>query len=82
MLVFLKNCEFRNSRSQMFFKIGVFKNFAKFHRKTPRTFQHMCFPVKYAKIFKNTFFYRKPPMTDYLYLRAPFWKLRFLYSYC
>ena len=49
----------------MFFKIGVLKNFRKFHRKTPvlepqtcnfiqKRFQHMCFPVKFAKFLRTS----------------------------
>ena len=40
----------RSSHSQMFFKIGVPKNFANF------TGKHRCFPVKFAKFLKAFFF--------------------------
>ena len=40
----------RSSRSQMFFKIGVPKNFANF------TGIHRCFPVKFAKFLRTLFF--------------------------
>ena len=43
----------RGSRSQMFFKIDVLKNFAIF---TGRRFQHSCFPVNIAKFLKTAFF--------------------------
>ena len=63
-----------SSRSHMFFKIGVLKNFANFTEK------HLCwrlfltnfftdlikntptqvFPCEISKIFKNTSFYRTP----------------------
>ena len=64
-----------NSRSQMFFKIGVFMNFSIF------TGKHLCwslfliklqafkketpaqvFSCEYCEIFKNTFFNRTPPV--------------------
>ena len=40
----------RSSRSQMFFKIGVPKNFANFTRK------YRCFPVKFANFLRTPFF--------------------------
>ena len=43
---------FRSSRSQMFFKVGVLKSFAKF------TWKHLCqslFLKKFREIFKKTF---------------------------
>ena len=40
----------RSSRSQMFFKIGVPKNFINF------TGKHRCFPVKFAKFLITPFF--------------------------
>ena len=46
---------FRRSRSQMFFKIGVLKNFSIFTWK-------QVFSCKYCGIFKNTFFNRIPPV--------------------
>ena len=54
------------SRSRMYFKLGVLKNFEKFHRPEAcnfikRRLQHRCFPVKFSfEIFKNTFFDRTP----------------------
>ena len=57
----------RSSHSQMFFKIGVLKNFANFTGKYPcqslpqvcnifkERLQHRCFPVIYAKILRTTF---------------------------
>ena len=53
--------KFRSSRLQIFFKIGVLKNFAKFHRETPvlkslfhkKRLQHWCFPVRFAKFLKT-----------------------------
>ena len=45
----------RSSRLQMFFKIGVPKNFANF------TGKHRCFPVKYTKIL------RTPSFTEHLW---------------
>ena len=53
---------FRNSRSQMFFKTGVLKNFADF------TGKHLCwtptqaFCCEICEIFKNTYFCRTPPV--------------------
>ena len=40
----------RNSRWQMFFKIGLPKNFANFTRK------HRCFPMKLTKFLRTSFF--------------------------
>ena len=54
----------------MFFKIGVLKNFANFsgkHLRSPfliklacyfikKSFQHRCFPVKFANLFRTAFF--------------------------
>ena len=55
----------RSRRSQMFFKINVFKNFVNFTGKhicnfIKKRLQHRCFPVKFGKFFKNIFF------TEYL----------------
>ena len=60
---------YRNSRSQMFFKIIFLKNFAIF------TGKHLCwslcliklqtwgcFPVNIAKFLRTSFFYRTPPV--------------------
>ena len=58
--MFLINRKIRSSSLQMFFSIGVLKNFAKFHRKTP--VKHRCFPVKFA-IFLRTPFLRAPPVS-------------------
>ena len=44
----------RSSRTQMFFKIGIPKNFTNF------TGKHRCFPVKFAK------FLRTPSFTEHL----------------
>ena len=44
----------RTSRSQMFFKISVSKNFPNLAGK------HRCFPVKFAKCLNNNFIYRTP----------------------
>ena len=57
-LSFLNPKKARSSRSQMFFKIGVFKNLRNF------TGKHLCwslffkklFPCEIWQIFKNTFF--------------------------
>ena len=68
---------FRSSRSQMFFKIGVvkdFTNFAEKHLKAcnflKKRLQHRCFHVKSAKFFKGTFFYRAPPVAAYSFWKA------------
>ena len=66
---------YRSSRSQMFLKIVVLENFAIF------TGKHLCwslflikltptqlFSCEYWKIFKNTFFYRTPPVDAWIYL--------------
>ena len=51
------------------FQIGVFKNSANFTGKhlclslfLIKRLQHRCFPIKFAKIFKNTIFYKTPPV--------------------
>ena len=59
----------RSSRPEVFCHIGVLKSFAKF------TGKHLCwrllfkkesstqvFPCEFCEIFRNTFFYRTPPM--------------------
>ena len=66
-----------SSRSQMFFKIGVLKNFADFKGKHlcwilfliirlatlfKKRLKHRCFPVKLAKFLRTPFFYRTPPV--------------------
>ena len=59
-----KNMDVRSSRSQMFFKIGVLKNFSKFARKN--LFQSLffnkaagpwqrCFPVNFEKFLRTLF---------------------------
>ena len=57
----------RNTVSQMFFKIGVLKNFAIFTRKVcnfiKNRLQHRCFPV--AK-FLRTIFYGTPPVVVFI----------------
>ena len=65
---------YRNSRSQMFFKIGVLKNFAKFTAKhlsqslfliklqTWKETLAQVFSREFKKIFKNYFFYRTTPV--------------------
>ena len=55
----------RSSRSQIFFKIGVLKNFANFTGKhlcwslfwnfIKNRLQHRCFPVKFAKFLRTPF---------------------------
>ena len=47
---------FRNSRSQMFFKRGVLKNFEIFTGKHPTK----VFSCDYCQIFKNSFLFRTP----------------------
>ena len=67
-LIFMKN-RCRSSRSQMFFKISILKNFAMF------TGKHLCwslfliklqafrfFLVNIAELLRTTFFYRTPPV--------------------
>ena len=51
-----------SSRSQLFFKIGVFKIFCNNCRKTPlleslfnKRLQHRCFPVNIAKLLRTAF---------------------------
>ena len=60
----------RSSRSQMFFKVDVLKNFANFTGKhvycslflikicnfIKKRLQHTCFPVKFAKLLRTPFF--------------------------
>ena len=58
--------KYKSSRSQMFFKISVLKNFANFtgkHRLRPDNFiknetQTYVFSCKICEIFKDNFFYR------------------------
>ena len=63
------NCFFsvmscRSSHSQMFLKIDVLRNFASFTRK------HLCWSLFFNKVagevFKNTFFYRTPPVAAFV----------------
>ena len=69
----------RSSRSQIFFKIGVLKNFVKFRHNAcnfvKKRLQHRCFPMKIAKIFKNTYFYRAPLVAASKRQKQPFMKL-------
>ena len=46
------------SRPDVFFQVGVFKNFAKIHRKTTQVAQVLVevFSYEFCDIFKNTFF--------------------------
>ena len=67
-LVFIKD-RCRTSRSQMFFKIVVLKNFAIFtgkHLKAcnfiKKRLQYKCFPVNIGKFLRATFFNRTPPV--------------------
>ena len=55
---------FRSSRSQMFFKIGVLKNFATL------TGKHLCWPLQ-------AFFYRTPTVTasGFSQQQIPFFQL-------
>ena len=53
---------YRSSCSQMFFRIGVLKNFANFTRKHlcwslffDKRLQHRCFLVKFAKFYEHLF---------------------------
>ena len=39
--------------------------------------QYRCYPVKFAKIFKNTFFYRTPPVPASLKTRFCFIFLKY-----
>ena len=62
------NTTLRSTRSQTFFKIVVLKNFANFTGKSlywslflifdnvKQRLQHRCFPVKFAKFLRKTFF--------------------------
>ena len=60
----------RSSHFQMFFKIGVLKNFTMFTKKTPvfesslikKRLKHRSFTVNNYKIFRNIFFWG-PPVT-------------------
>ena len=45
----------RSSRPEVFYKIGVLKNFEKF-------------TGKFCEIFKNTFFHRTPPVATSVYI--------------
>ena len=61
----------RNSRSRMFFKIGVLKNFAKFTGNF-EFFKcidwHRCFPVNFAKFYEQLFYralQKQPPEVLY-----------------
>ena len=55
---------YRNSRSSMFCKKGVLRNFAKFTGKyLCQSLWHKCFPVDFAKILKKTCFTEHLRMT-------------------
>ena len=70
-----------SSRSKMFFKIGVLKNFAKF------TGKHLCqslffikkealtlvFSCEFCEIFQSTFFYRIPPVAASVFCAVSYW---------
>ena len=51
-----------SSRSQMFFRIGILKNFAIFSKKAcnfiKTRLQCRCFPVNITKLLKTVIFYR------------------------
>ena len=75
----LKLCEglrtniFRSSRSQLFFKIGVFLKISVLESLFNKVaglkacsfiktrLQHKCFPVKFAKFLRTPFFTEHPP---------------------
>ena len=57
---------FRSSRTQMFFKTGIFKNFVKFTGKyvclslflinfIKKRLRHSCFPVNFGKFLRTSF---------------------------
>ena len=46
---------YRSSRPEVFYKKGVFRNFAKFTAK-------QVFSCEFGKTSKNTFFHKTPPM--------------------
>ena len=56
----------RSSLSQMFFKIGILKNFTTFNGKLQQDREFntptQVFSCEYCQIFKNSFFYRTPPV--------------------
>ena len=63
--------DIRSSRSQMFFQMGVFKNLAIFKGKKGlqlylKRDSTQVFSCEYCEIFKNTFFYRTPPVAAFL----------------
>ena len=53
----------RSSRSQMFLKIDVLKNFASFTSFASLPVLESLFNKVAGEVFKNTFFYRTPPVT-------------------
>ena len=83
----------RSSRSQMFFKMSVLKNFAKFIGKTctglrPITLLkkrswHRCFPLNFAKFLRAPLF-RTPPVAASVHLYRIWIKSRALLKdfYC
>ena len=66
---------FRNSRSQMFFKIGALKNFAIF-----RKLQHRYFSCEYCKIFKNSFSLEHLPWLLLYFLKVIKYDVLILFS--
>ena len=67
--VWLTQCHIwfdRSSRSQMFFKIGVLKNFTSVTEKTPVLESNesliQVLSCKIYDIFKNNYFHRTPPV--------------------
>ena len=70
---------FRSSRSQMFFKIGVLKIFAKFIGKYLYQSLAYVFSFEFCKIFQNTFFYKTPPVVGswfskrFVWINLPKW---------
>ena len=56
----------RSSLSQMFFKIGILKNFATF------TGKHLCWSLKACNFIKNRLLHRDFPVNIMKFLRTPF----------
>ena len=64
--IYINGCLHRNIHSQIFFKIGVLKNFANLTGKhlcwsevcnfTKKRLQHGCFPVKFPKFLRTSSF--------------------------
>ena len=59
--------DYRSSRSQMFFKIGILKNFTIFTGKQLcwRDSNTGMFSCEYCEFFKNRFFYRTLPVAAF-----------------